>query len=134
MWRFFSRDEESFYKVLTETLESQGDELLGVLKILDLEPIWFLSRLLSNFQLVAWAHLCVLGLTEWSTGFLETNISPWNNEGGLTLNTFSFLPYRRVSSMLEWFSCPTPNLSCLSPLQQAAHRSVDRFMFIPLLP
>ena len=57
MWRFFSRDEESFYKVLTETLESQGDELLGVLKILDLEPIWFLSRLLSNFQLVA----CSLG-------------------------------------------------------------------------
>lgn len=36
---FFSRDEESFYQVLTETLESQGDELLGVLKILDLEPI-----------------------------------------------------------------------------------------------
>ena len=38
-WHFFYRNEESFYQVLTETLESQGDELLGVLKILDLEPI-----------------------------------------------------------------------------------------------
>lgn len=39
VWHFFSRNEESFYQVLTETLESQGDELLSVLKILDLEPI-----------------------------------------------------------------------------------------------
>lgn len=38
VWHF-SRSEESFYQVLTETLESQGDELLSVLKILDLEPI-----------------------------------------------------------------------------------------------
>lgn len=36
---FFSRNEESFYQVLTETLEFQGDESLGILKVLDLEPI-----------------------------------------------------------------------------------------------
>lgn len=36
---FFSRYEESFYQVLTETLEFQGGESLGILKVLDLEPI-----------------------------------------------------------------------------------------------
>lgn len=32
-------DWESFYQVLIETLEPQENESLGVLKILDLEPI-----------------------------------------------------------------------------------------------